>query len=228
MDEDLMQERIIFWGSLLHRPNFHFGELDQETPSVFHSSCSNPEISFSRCLKSLCWILARCCAYAWSLLINQDARCFRTPYFETVGVEFRSTLNLHSLSFRCLSLRLYPACKQVLELGGGVPPFQFTLGTIDFVVVACAVRLSIRSSRRLIEYKNEIFLHMRGESELHYNEAIPTYMSIVWASSTMDGQIFKITHAIIWVVGLLTLILGVFDEVLSPIVLPWQQHIGRS
>ncbi|KAF1357261.1 hypothetical protein EJ07DRAFT_181443 [Lizonia empirigonia] len=214
MDEDLMQERVTFWRSLLHRLNFNLGELDQEM--------SEKLVLDTRQTLRICMELID--RSGRSLLSDMSIIDSRRSIAEAESV---SKLTELAFAFIPLSFVASLFSIQVHELGGGVPLFQSTLGAIDFVVVAYGVRLSIRSSR-LIEYKNKIFLQMRGESELHYNEAIPTHKSIVWASSTMDGQIFKIIHAAVWVVGPLVLILGVFAVVLSPIVLPWQQHIDRG
>jgi len=222
LDEDLMQKRVTFWRSLLHRLNFNLGELDQNLKGfsqfVFESGPEVTQVSEKlaqdtrQTLRTCMELIERS---ARSLLSEMQIVDSRRSIAEAESV---SKLTELAFVFIPLSFVVSLFSMQIHELDDGVPLYQFTLVAIGFVVVAYAVRLSIRSSQ-LVEYKNKIFLQMRDESNLQYNEAIPTHEFVVWASWTISGQIIKILYAAVWVIGPLVLVLGAVATVLSPIVL---------
>ena len=238
LDEDLMQRRVTFWRSLLHQLNFSLTEFDQRLREFMHfayDSETHPlsfdprtELPSEKLVKDIRQTLRSCMD-----LIDKSSDSLRAE-MQIVDsrrsiAEAESVSKLTELAFVFIPLSFVASLfsMQVHELDGGVPLYQFVLVAIAFVIVAYAVRLSIRSSG-IIEYKNKTFNQIRDEAQLQYNEPIPTHTFLAWFGTATAGAVFKITKNFIAVFVPLILVLAVIAAILSPIVLLWLRGINRG
>ncbi|PVH97194.1 hypothetical protein DM02DRAFT_89883 [Periconia macrospinosa] len=234
LDENLMQRRVTFWRGLLHRLNFNLGELDQNLRAFLHFT-TGPEMHTSReVLPSM--KLARetqetlrdCMA-----LIDRSSHSLLTQMQMVDSrrsiAEAESVSKLTELAFIFIPLSFVASLfsMQVHELDGGVPLYRFVLVAVAFVIVAYAMRLSIRSAR-LVEYKNDLFEQIREETDLQHNESIPTHKFIGWIASAAIVSASSNASSFVAVFAPFTLAAAVLAAIVSPIVLLWLRNIDRG
>ncbi|KAF9691657.1 hypothetical protein EKO04_010436 [Ascochyta lentis] len=234
LDEDLMQKRVTFWRGLLHRLNFNLGELEQNLRAfeqfVYESETNirRAELPSEKLARETRETLHNCMMLidrsSHSLLAEMQIVDSRRSIAEAESV---SKLTELAFVFIPLSFVASLFSMQVHELDGGVPAYQFALVAIGFVMVAYAVRLSIRSSH-LVEYKNRVFVKIRDDSRLQYNESIPTHTFLSWVSLNFGGAILKGAKNFTSVFAPLILIVAIVAGILSPIVLLWLRGIDKG
>lgn len=234
LDEDHMQKRVSFWRGLLHRLSYNFGELDQslrafvqfvhesETRGGEHEYPSEKLAKETRQTLQDCITLIDRTSHA--LLAEMQIVDSRRSIAEAESV---SKLTELAFVFIPLSFVASLFSMQVHELDGGVPAYQFALVAIGFVMTAYAVRLSIRSSH-LIDYKNRLFVRIRNDTKLQYNESIPTHTFMTWVSFNLGTAIFKSTRNFISVFAPLTILVATTAAILSPIIVLWTRSIDKG
>ncbi|OSS48375.1 hypothetical protein B5807_07812 [Epicoccum nigrum] len=234
LDEDLMQKRVTFWRGLLHRLSYNLSELDQNLraflqfvhePDTKARDLQYPSEKLAnetrQTLKDCITLIDRS---SHSLLAEMQIVDSRRSIAEAESV---SKLTELAFVFIPLSFVASLFSMQVHELDGGVPAYRFVLVAIGFVVMAYAVRLSIRSSH-LVDYKNRVFVQIRNDSRLQYNETIPTHTFLSWVGLNLGGAVFKSTKNFISVFAPLVLIIAMMCALLSPIVLLWLRGIDKG
>lgn len=238
LDEDLMQRRVTFWRSLLYQLHYSLAEFDQRLQEFVHfaydtethhlSFDPHSELPSEKLAKSTRQTLRNCMD-----LIDRSSDSLRAE-MQIVDsrrsiAEAESISKLTELAFVFIPLSFVASLfsMQVHEFDGGVPLYKFVLVAIAFVLVAYAVRLSIRSSR-LIEYKNNTLNQIRDEAHLHYNEPIPTRTFLAWFGATTSKAVFKTTTGFISMFAPLILVLAVIAAIVSPIVLLWLRGINKG
>ncbi|KAJ4369381.1 hypothetical protein N0V86_009213 [Didymella sp. IMI 355093] len=230
LDEDLMQKRVGFWRGLLHSLNFNLEELEQRLRAFVHFAYETEHHSTpSQTLAKDTRQILRACME----LIDRSSRSLLAE-MQIVDsrrsiAEAESVSKLTELAFVFIPLSFVASLfsMQVHELDGGVPIYTFALVAIGFVLVAYAVRLSIRSSR-LIEQKNKLIQKMRDESHLQHNDQIPTHTFLMWAGRSVGHSMFKSAKETITSVTPFILVFAVLAAILSPIVLLWQRNINKG
>jgi hypothetical protein len=238
LDEDLMQQRVTFWRSLLHRMNFSLAEFDQQLREFVHfayesethpfSPGQHVEIPSKKLARDTQQTLRSCME-----LIDKSSDSLRAE-MQIVDsrrsiAEAESVSKLTELAFVFIPLSFVASLfsMQVHELEGGIPLYRFILVAISFVMVAYAIRLSIRSTS-LIEYKNKTFNQIRDEAQLQYNEPIPTHTFLAWFGLVISHAIFRRTKNTIAAFAPLILVLAVIAAILSPIILLWLRNINKG
>lgn len=238
LDEDLMQRRVTFWRSLLHQMNFSLAELEQRLQEFvnfgYHSDVHPLSLDQRGELPSE--ILAKDTQQSVRScmdLIDKSSDSLRAE-MQIVDsrrsiAEAESVSKLTELAFVFIPLSFVASLfsMQVHELEGGVPLYRFALVAIAFVLVAYAVRLSIRSSR-LIEYKNRTFNQIRDEAQLQYNEPIPTHTFLAWLGNSLAQALADVMKKVLIVSTPLVLVLAAVAAILSPIVLLWLRGIDKG
>ncbi|KAF2624662.1 hypothetical protein BU25DRAFT_423788 [Macroventuria anomochaeta] len=230
LDEDLMQKRVSFWRGLLHSLNFNLEELEQRLRGFVHFAYESEHHSTpSETLAKDTRQTLRACME----LIDRSSRSLLAE-MQIVDsrrsiAEAESVSKLTELAFVFIPLSFVASLfsMQVHELNGGVPLYTFALVAIGFVLIAYAVRLSIRSSR-LIEQKNKMVQKMRDESNLQHNDQIPTHTFLVWASRSISFSIFKSIKDTVTFITPFILVFAVLAAILSPIVLLWLRGINKG
>jgi hypothetical protein len=234
LDEDLMQKRVTFWRGLLHRLSYNLAELDQNLRAFVQfvhepdAKARDLEYPSGKLANETRQVLKDCITLidrsSHSLLAEMQIVDSRRSIAEAESI---SKLTELAFVFIPLSFVASLFSMQVHELDGGVPAYRFALVAIGFVVMAYAVRLSIRSSH-LVDYKNRVFVQIRNDSRLQYNESIPTHTFLSWVGLNIGGAFFKSTVNFISVFAPLTLILAMVCALLSPIVLLWLRGIDKG
>ncbi|KAL6704385.1 hypothetical protein ACN47E_008237 [Coniothyrium glycines] len=79
---------------------------------------------------------------------------------------------------------------QIHELERGLFVSAFVLVAFGFVMIAYAIRLSIRSSR-IVKYKNDVLSDVHDDDHLQNNQPIPTYVFLVLAWGELRSSISK-------------------------------------
>jgi hypothetical protein len=230
LDEDLMQKRVGFWRGLLHSLNFNLEELEQRLRAFVHFAYETEHHSTpSETLAKDTRQILRACME----LIDRSSRSLLAE-MQIVDsrrsiAEAESVSKLTELAFVFIPLSFVASLfsMQVHELDGGVPIYTFALVAIGFVLVAYAVRLSIRSSR-LIEQKNKMIQKMRDESHLQHNDQIPTHTFLMWAGRSIGVSMFKSAKETITSITPFILVFAVLAAILSPIILLWQRNINKG
>ena len=230
LDEDLMQKRVSFWRGLLHSLNFNLEELEQKLRGFVHFAYeSEAKTTHSHTLVEDTRQTLRACME----LIDRSSRSLLAE-MQIVDsrrsiAEAESVSKLTELAFVFIPLSFVASLfsMQVHELDGGVPLYTFALVAIGFVLIAYAVRLSIRSSR-LIEQKNKMIQRMRDESHLQHNDQIPTHKFLVWAGRSISFTVFKSIKGTITFVTPFILVFAVIAAILSPIILLWLRDIDKG
>lgn len=234
LDEDLMQKRVTFWRGLLHRLSYNFGELDQNL-RAFVQFVHESEAR-SRELENMSEKLAKETRHTLQDCIMLIDRTSHALLAEMQIVDSRRSIaeaesvsKLTELAFVFIPLSFVASLfsMQVHELDGGVPAYRFALVAIGFVLMAYAVRLSIRSSH-LIDYKNRMFIQIRNDSKLQYNESIPSHTFMRWVGLNFGGALFKSAKNFISVFAPVILLLAVVAAILSPIVVLWTRNIDKG
>jgi hypothetical protein len=116
---------------------------------------------------------------------------------------------------------------QIHELHNGVLLYQFLLVASGFVVMSYAVRLSIRNAR-IIDSKDKAFIQIREDSQLQYNEPIPTHKFLVWFGRTTGSAVYSTIKKTIIAFASLVLILMAIGIPLSPIIMLWLRRIDKG
>jgi hypothetical protein len=244
MDENLMQERVTFWRRLLHRLNFSVAGIEQQLRALSHfaydsettllDSKQRTELPSERlanetreALRNCIGLLDKCSSALLTEMQIVDSR-------RSIA-EAESISKLTELAFVFIPLSFVASLfsMQVHELDGGVPLYKFVLVAIGFVLVAYAVRLSIRSSR-LIAYRTNVLHRIRRDSNIQANQTISTHAFVVWSSHALGKILAKTfgTHgpvlSLMGHIAPLLLVLGIVAAVVSPIVILWLRDIDKG
>ncbi|KAH7381340.1 hypothetical protein DE146DRAFT_670279 [Phaeosphaeria sp. MPI-PUGE-AT-0046c] len=238
LDEDLMQKRVTFWRSLLHRLNFSLADLEQrlgafaelafDSESLYYEDDPHRETPSKKLVRSTRHTLQKC--------IELIERCSSSLLAEMQIVDSRRSIaeaesisKLTELAFVFVPLSFVASLfsMQVRELEQTVPAYTFVLVALAFVFVAYAFRLGIRSSR-LVDYQNRILNQMREESDLQYNQSIPTRIFLVWMSKAMGTKTWSFLKRITIVVMPMVFMAALFAALISPIVLLWLRDINKG
>ncbi|KAF1962844.1 hypothetical protein CC80DRAFT_98823 [Byssothecium circinans] len=231
MNENLMQQRVGFWRNLLHHLNFSLDEIDQQMREFVHFAYE-PDVRTeptSRKLATDTRQMLRNCMD----LIDRSSDSLRAE-MQIVDnrrsiAEAESISKLTELAFVFIPLSFVGSVYGVDFRGvdHGVPVYQFAVVAVAFVVVAYAVRLSIRSSR-LIQYKNETFEKIRDEAGLQYSEPIPTRTFLAWAGKTTSHTLLGSLWKSITIFAPFVLVLAIIAAILSPIIMLWLRGINKG
>lgn len=238
MDEDLMQKRVSFWRSLTRQLNFTLAEMEQqlrvfvnftydsETAILAHDR--RIEMPSERLAKDTRLILNSCITLldrtSSSLLSEMQIVDSRRSIAEAESV---SKLTELAFVFIPLSFVASLFSMQIHELQDGTSAYVFVLVAIGFVVIAYAVRLSIRSSR-IVAYKTHVLNQVRDESHIPYNQPIPTHTFLVWAGGVMGGNLFKAVQSFFYFFTPIAVVGAIIAAILSPIILLWLRNMNRS
>ncbi|CAI6333448.1 unnamed protein product [Periconia digitata] len=231
---ELMQERVTFWRALLHRLNFNLGELDQNL-RAFVQFINEPESHTSQAMlpsEKLAEDTRQTLRSCMDLIDRSSGSLLSEMQIvdsQRSIAEAESVSKLTELAFVFIPLSFVASLfsMQVHELGDGVPLYQFVLVAIGFVVVAYAVRLSIRSSH-LIEYKKNIFDQIREDTDIRNNKPIPTHKFLGWLASNSRAAISKHTIAFVAISAPAILSFAVIAAMVSPIILLWLRKIDKG
>ncbi|KAJ4377624.1 hypothetical protein N0V83_000451 [Neocucurbitaria cava] len=238
MDEDLMQKRVTFWRSLLHRLNFNLAEVEQRLRAFVHfayDSETHP-FTFDQRTELLSEKLAKETRQTLRSCIDLLDKSSNSLLAEMQIVDSRRSIaeaesvsKLTELAFVFIPLSFVASLfsMQIHELDEGVSLYLFVVVAIAFVLVAYVVRLSIRSSR-LLEYKSKMLLQIRDDSHIQYNQSIPTHTFLRWVGKAMGGTASKYFKDVFAVCAPLILLLAIFAAILSPIVLLWLRNISKG
>ncbi|KAF2635029.1 hypothetical protein P280DRAFT_554076 [Massarina eburnea CBS 473.64] len=233
LNEDLMQQRVGFWRSLLHQLNFSIAEIDQQLLEFVHFSNTlnapgHVELASKQLAKDTQQVIRNCID-----LIDKSSDSLRAE-MQIVDsrrsiAEAESVSKLTELAFVFVPLSFVASVYSVNFRGQdqGVPVYQFAAVAVTFVIVAYAVRLSIRSSR-LIHYKNNTFEQIREEAGLQYSEPIPTHTFLTWAGKNSSRKFLRSLWTFLTNFAPLVLILAVVAAILSPIVVLWLRGINKG
>ena len=238
LDEDLMQKRVNFWRALLHQLHFSLTEVDERLREFTHfvdgldmrppSDSPRAALPSEKLAEQIHRTLGSCME-----LIDKSADSLRAE-MQIVDsrrsiAEAESISKLTELAFVFVPLSFVASLfsMQVHELDGGVPIYRFAIVAIGFVMVAYAVRLSIRNSR-IIDFKNKTFNQIRDEAQLQYNEPIPAHTFIKHLGKATAGAVSSTTKKIIVTCIPVILVLAVVAAILSPIVLLWLRGIDKG
>ena len=244
MDENILQERVTFWRRLLHRLNFSVAGIEQRLRALSHfvveseitllESGHRAELPSQRlandtreALRDCVALLDKCSSSLLSEMQIVDSR--------RSIVEAESISKLTELAFVFIPLSFVASLfsMQIHELDGGVPLYKFVLVAIGFVLVAYAVRLSIRSSR-LIDYRTKVLHRIRKDSNIQANHAISTQAFVVWSCHGLEKIMAKAFGAhgpvlsFVGHVAPLILVLGIIAAMVSPIVVLWLRGINKG
>ena len=230
LDEDLMQRRVSFWRGLLHSLNFNLEELEQRLRGFVHFAYESENKNTQS------HILVRDTRQTLRACMELIDRSSRSLLAEMQIVDSRRSIaeaesvsKLTELAFVFIPLSFVASLfsMQVHELDGGVPLHTFALVAIGFVLIAYAVRLSIRSSR-LIEQKNKMVQRMRDESHLQHNDTIPTHTFLIWAGRSISLTVLNIVQDTVTFAMPFILVFAFIAAILSPIILLWLRNINRG
>ena len=238
LDENLMQRSVNGWRGLLHKLNFSLAELDQRLREFVHFAYESDmhPLSFDprgeppsqRLAKDTRQTLKNCMD-----LIDKTSDSLRAE-MQIVDsrrsiAEAESVSKLTELAFVFIPLSCVASIfsMQVHELDGGVPLYQAVLVAMAFIIVAYAIRLSIRSSS-LIDTKEYIMNQIREEARLEPSEQIPTRAFVAYISGATKRTLLQITKNFILVFAPLVFGFAVVAAVLSPIVLLWLRDINNG
>lgn len=239
MDEDLMQERVTFWRGLLNRLNFSLTEIDQRL-RVFVQLIYDPEM-FSVDLDQQTELpsekLAKDTRQALRNCIDLLDRSSSSLLAEMQIVDSRRSIaeaesvsKLTELAFVFIPLSFVASLfsMQVFELEGGAPLYLFVIVAIAFVLLAYALRLSIRSSR-LIEYKSRMLLRFRDDNQhIQHNQSIPTHTFLAWIGNIVGRVLWKSTKSFLSVFAPTILGTALVTILISPIILLWLRGINKG
>jgi hypothetical protein len=244
MDENILQERVTFWRRLLHRLNFSVAGIENQLRALSHfvedseitslDSSKRAELPSQRlanetreALRDCVALLDKCSSSLLSEMQIVDSR--------RSIVEAESISKLTELAFVFIPLSFVASLfsMQIHELDGGVPLYKFVLVAIGFVLVAYAVRLSIRSSR-LIDYRTDVMHRIRKDSNIQANHAISTQAFVIWSGNALGKTMAKTFGAhgpvlsLLGHIAPLILILGIIAAIVSPIVVLWLRNINQG
>jgi hypothetical protein len=217
LDEDLMQKRVTFWRSLLNQLNFSLSDLEQRL-RTFTDLAFDLEPRFA---EDGIELIERCSS---SLLAEMQIVDSRRSIAEAESI---SKLTELAFVFVPLSFVASLFSMQVKELEHAAPAYIFVLVSLAFVFVAYALRLGIRSSR-LVDYQNRVLNQMREDSDLQYNQSIPTRIFLGWMGKEMGAKMWSFVKRATIVVTPMVIIAAIFAAVMSPIVLLWLRNINKG
>ncbi|KAH3981508.1 hypothetical protein HBH64_143280 [Parastagonospora nodorum] len=238
LDEDLMQKRVTFWRTLLHRLNFSLSDLDQHLRSFadFTSESGSNIVTSDREDTTTSMKLANSTHATLQYCIDLIERCSSSLLAEMQIVDSRRSITeaesiskLTELAFVFIPLSFVASLfsMQIHQLSNGVSVYLFVLVAIIFVVLAYAIRLSVRSSS-IVDHKNEMLRQLREDSGLQYNQSIPTRIFLAWSTRILGTAAWRSTKKSAKVVAPLLLILAALAALISPIALLWLRNIDKG
>ncbi|KAH7396134.1 hypothetical protein BKA66DRAFT_566639 [Pyrenochaeta sp. MPI-SDFR-AT-0127] len=238
LDDDLVEKRVTFWRRLLHRLTVSLSEVNEQLDAFMLFGYNSEAHPFR--LASIPILPPRTLAdnikNALSDCVNLLDKSYNLFIAEMQIVnggrsiaEAESVSKLTELAFVFIPLSFAASLfsMQVKELNKGVSLYIFVAIALGFVLVAYAVRLGIRSSH-LVEYQSKVLLQVRDDSELQYNQPIPTHTFIAWASKAMGYTAWQGIKNFVTVFGPLALLLALIAAMLSPIILLWVREISNG
>lgn len=237
LNEDRMQKRVTFWRSLLNQLNFSLSDLEQRL-RTFTDLAFDPEprSADDSIQKETSQKLARTTRQTLQNCIELIERCSSSLLAEMQIVDSRRSIaeaesvsKLTELAFVFIPLSFVASLfsMQVQELENAVPAYIFVLVSLAFVFVAYSLRLGIRSSR-LVKYQNRVLNQMREDSDLQYNQSIPTRIFLWWMSKEMGVKIWDFVKRATIVVTPMAAMATLLAAMLSPIILLWLRDINKG
>jgi hypothetical protein len=238
LQENLMQDRVTFWRNLLHQLNFSLTEFDQQLREFVHfayDSEAHPlsldprtELPSEKLAKDIRQTLRGCMELIDKSFDSLRAEMQILDSRRSIA-EAESVSKLTELAFVFIPLSCVASIfsMQVHELDGGVPLYQAVVVAMAFIVVAYAIRLSIRSSS-LIEFKDRTLHDIRETAELQYNDPIPTRTFLAYVARVAVRAVSEMIKHLISVWAPLILVLAVIAAIVSPIVLLWLRRINTG
>jgi hypothetical protein len=141
----------------------------------------------------------------------------------------RSVAKLTELAFVFIPLSCVASLfsMQVHELDGGAPLYRAILVALAFIVLAYAIRLSIRSSS-LIEYQNRTFQQIREEADLQSSEPVPTRSFLAYTISGARDVVWETNKQAFSIAAPLLVILTTAGPMAIPIALLWRRKMDTG
>ncbi|PSN65955.1 hypothetical protein BS50DRAFT_401893 [Corynespora cassiicola Philippines] len=238
LNEDLMQKRVTFWRILLYQLTSSLAEFDQQLQDFAHfahdldvqtfSSDERSELPSEKIAKSTREMLQGCIN-----LVEKSSDSLRAEMqildSRRSIAEAESISKLTELAFIFIPLSFVASTfsMQIHELDGGVSLYLFVVVAIAFVIMAYAIRLSIRSSS-VLDLKTKTVDRIREDSHLNYNEPIPTHTFLAWIGTAAFSGLQSATKYFIRVLAPFVLVSAIIAAILSPIVLLWLRGIDKG
>ena len=238
MDENSMQKQVTFWRRLLNRLSFSLAEVDERLRAFLHVTYdpNAPSLTVNVRTETASEKLARETRQTLRSCIDHLDESSKSLLGEMQIVDSRRSIaeaesvsKLTELAFVFIPLSFVASLfsMQIHELSQGVSVYLFVVVAIAFVLVAYTVRLSIRSSR-LIDFKRRTLVQIRDESDIHYNQPIPSHVFLVWMGRAVGATVWKSAVSSVAVLTPVILVMSIIGALLSPIILLWLRDISKG